>query len=70
MNTYEQVAAKIRGEMAVQGKTVAELAEALGVSRQAASAKRNAYPTTNITVTELGKIADWLNLDPADFFTK
>lgn len=70
MTLHQQVAAKIRGEMAVQGKTVTELAKVLGVSRVNASAKRNVNPKAALTVTDIETIAKWLGLDPADFFTK
>lgn len=70
MTATQKVAAKIRGEMAVQGKTVRELAQLLGVTMQTASLKKNARPKSIITVDELAAIAAWLNLDPADFFTK
>lgn len=70
MNLHQRVAAKIRGEMAVQGKTVTELAKVLGVSRVNASAKRSVNPKAALTVTDIEIIADWLGLDPADFFTK
>lgn len=70
MTATQTVAAKIRGEMAVQGKTVRELAQLLGVTMQTASLKKNARPRSIITVDELAAIAAWLNLDPADFFTK
>ena len=70
MTATQTVAAKIRGEMAVQGKTVKELAQLLGTTVQTASLKKNARPKSIITVDELVAIAAWLNLDPADFFTK
>lgn len=70
MTATQKVAAKIRGEMAVQGKTVKELAQLLGVTMQTASLKKNARPRSIITVDELAAIAAWLGLDPADFFTK
>lgn len=70
MNLHQRAAAKIRGEMAVQGKTVTELAKVLGVSRPTASSKRSINPTVVLTVTDIETIAAWLGLDPADFFTK
>lgn len=65
-HTEQDVAAEVRATLARHKRKVDDVAQALKVSRTAASRKVNGH--TPFTVTELLVIADLVGVEPAEFF--
>ena len=66
MNYTETVAANIRASMARGGYRIADLAKVIGKLPAAAGQKYRGK--TQITIDELGAIAEWLDVPAGDFF--
>lgn len=60
------VAAELRAQMARQQKSIAELADVLGMERQAA--KKRFDGDREMTVSEVDRAAAWLGIDRQDLF--
>lgn len=68
MNYTATVASNVRAHMARSAYRIGDLAEKLGKTPNTAGLKYNG--TTQITVEEIGTIAEWLNVPVAEFFRK
>lgn len=63
----DQVAANVRAEMAVQGKTAVELAEVLHVGHRAALHRRNG--SIPFSLHDLQRVAEWLRVPISSLMT-
>lgn len=66
MGTTKNVSANLRAIMAIQKKTVSELAVTLGVTRQTAGLYFNGHRA--MTTDHLAMVADWLNVEAGELF--
>lgn len=57
----QKVAAAVRAEMAVQQKTVTQMAEALGIDRKAMKLRYDGEKS--MTLSEVERLAIWLGVD-------
>jgi transcriptional regulator with XRE-family HTH domain len=64
----KRIAGEVRAEMARQGKTQLELAEAIGITQPTVSYKLRA--TSAIHAEELVMIANWLGVPAAQFLVE
>lgn len=63
MTATQAVAAEIRAEMARQQRRQADLADLLGLSGSSVSLRLNGHQ--ELTISEMLRIAAWLDCDPA-----
>ena len=68
ISTNERVTSEIRAEIARQQRRQSDLVDILEVSQSGVSARLNGR--IDLTLNELVAIADWLGVDPSDWFAR